>query len=119
MFAKSAKVSTELVALTYGAFVTKILRENQHRPIDEVNTLLERMGYNIGTRIIDEFFAKSPPNRQLCRTFKETVEVVAREGFKIFLGIQGEVNAIAPTITHATPVAQPGATAESSQHTCF
>lgn len=73
IFQKQAKVSTELIALTYGAFVTKLLKENQHRPIEEVNILLERMGYNIGTRIIDEFFAKSTPNRNICRSFKETV----------------------------------------------
>jgi hypothetical protein len=28
VFAKSAKVSAELVALTYGALVTKLLRDN-------------------------------------------------------------------------------------------
>ena len=94
IFAKSSKVSTELVAMPYGAFVTKILPENQHKPIDEVNTQLERMGYSIGIRIIDEFFAKSPPNRALCRSFRETLEVIAREGFKMFLGVQGEVTSI-------------------------
>ena len=94
IFAKSSKVSTELVAMTYGAFVTKILRENQHKPIDEVNTQLEKMGYNIGIRTIDEFFAKSPPNRALCRSFRETLDVIAREGFKMFLGVQGEVTSI-------------------------
>ena len=52
------------------------------------------MGFNIGTRIVDEFFAKSPPNRALCRNFRETVEVIARDGFKMFLGIQGEVSAV-------------------------
>ena len=45
------------------------------------------MGYNIGSRIVDEFFAKSPPNRAICRNFRETVEVIARDGFKMFLGI--------------------------------
>ena len=80
--------------MTYGAFVTKILRENQHKPVEEVNTQLEKMGYNIGIRIIDEFFAKSPPNRALCRSFKETLDVIAREGFKMFLGVQGEVTSI-------------------------
>lgn len=67
--------------------MTKILKENQHRPIDEVNQLLEKMGYNIGTRIVDEFFAKSQPNRALCKTFKDTVETVAKEGLKMFLGV--------------------------------
>ena len=80
--------------MTYGAFVTKILKENQYKPIEEVNIILERMGYNIGSRIVDEFFAKSPPNRAICRNFRETVEVIARDGFKMFLGIQGEVSAV-------------------------
>ena len=80
--------------MTYGAFVSKLIRENQHRPIEEVNEKLDKMGYNIGSRIIDEFFAKSPPNRGLCKTFRETVEVIAKEGFKMFLGVTCEVNAI-------------------------
>ena len=75
------------MTLTYGAFVSKILRENHHRPIDEVNSKLEKMGYNIGTRIVDEFFAKSPPGRGICQNFRETVEVIAKEGFKMFLGV--------------------------------
>ena len=44
---------------------------------------------------------------------------MAREGFKIFLGVQGEVAPATPTITHAEPVVQPGTHGESSQHTCF
>ena len=60
------------------------------------------MGYNIGTRIIDEFFAKSPPNRAMCRSFRETVDVIAREGFKMFLGVQGEVTAIPPLNSHSS-----------------
>ena len=94
IFAKSTKVSSELLTLTYGAFISKLIKENQHRPIEEVNEKLDKMGYNICTRIIDEFFAKSPPNRGLCKTFRETVEVIAKEGFKMFLGVTCEVNAI-------------------------
>ena len=55
------------------------------------------MGYNIGIRIIDEFFAKSPPNRALCRSVRETLDVIAKEGFKMFLGVQGEVHSIPMT----------------------
>ena len=75
------------------------MKENQHKPIEEVNIILERMGFNIGTRIVDEFFAKSPPSRPLCRNFRDTVEVIARDGFKMFLGIQGEVNAVPNSVT--------------------
>ena len=55
------------------------------------------MGYNIGTRIIDEFFAKSPPGRGLCRTFRETVEVIAKEAFKMFLGVTCDVQTVTQT----------------------
>ena len=75
------------------------MKENQHKPIEEVNIILERMGFNIGTRIVDEFFAKSPPSRPLCRNFRDTVEVIARDGFKMFLGIQVEVNAVPNSVT--------------------
>jgi hypothetical protein len=44
---------------------------------EEVNALLDKMGYNIGCRLIDEFFAKSP-NQSLCADFKETAEVIAK-----------------------------------------
>mmetsp|Transcript_15971 Transcript_15971/g.24763 ORF Transcript_15971/g.24763 Transcript_15971/m.24763 type:complete len:126 (+) Transcript_15971:170-547(+) len=59
------------------------------------------MGYNIGTRIVDEFFAKSQ-GRGLCRTFRETVEVIAKEGFKMFLGITCDVSAV-PHNQHQLP----------------
>ena len=93
MFAKSTKVQSELLTLTYGAFVSKLIKDNQHN-IDEVNSKLDKMGFNIGTRIVDEFFAKSPAGRGVCKTFKETCEVVAKEAFKMFLGVTCDVNAV-------------------------
>ena len=71
-----------------------MIKDNQHKPIEEVNEKLDKMGYNIGTRIVDEFFAQSQPNRRMCKTFRETVEVIAKEGFKMFLGITCDVNAL-------------------------
>jgi hypothetical protein len=43
---------------------------------DEVNKELEKMGYNIGTRLIEDFLAKSNLGR--CTDFRETGEVVAK-----------------------------------------
>lgn len=43
---------------------------------DEVNKELEKMGYNIGTRLIEDFLAKSNLGR--CNDFKEVGEVVAK-----------------------------------------
>lgn len=52
----------------------------------EVNQQLDKMGYNIGIRLIEEFLAKTGVQR--CQTFKETAEVITKVGFKIFLNIQ-------------------------------
>lgn len=52
----------------------------------EVNQQLDRMGYNIGLRLIEEFVAKTGAQR--CQTFKETAEIISKVGFKIFLNIQ-------------------------------
>ena len=64
------------------------------------------MGYNIGTRIVDEFFAKSPAGRGVCKTFKETCDVVAKEAFKMFLGVSCEVNAVPQSSSDPKPLEQ-------------
>lgn len=43
------------------------------------------MGYNIGIRLIEEFLSKTGMKR--CSTFKETVDIICKIGFKIFLNI--------------------------------
>jgi hypothetical protein len=43
---------------------------------DEVNKHLERMGYNIGTRLIEDFLARSNLGR--CADFRDVGEVVAK-----------------------------------------
>ena len=64
LFQKSEKVvshchpqSIELMTLTYGTFVARLLKENDNA--DDVNYQLEQIGYRIGRRVIDEFLAKS------------------------------------------------------------
>lgn len=56
-----------------------------------MNEQLEKMGYNIGVRLIDEFLAKS--GVQNCSNFKETADVISKVAFKMFLGISPEVTA--------------------------
>lgn len=63
IFAKNPKVSAELLALTYGAFVHKLIKDDSAtggENADEVNAILDKMGQNIGQRMVDEFFAKAP-----------------------------------------------------------
>ncbi|KAI0819127.1 TRAPP I complex [Irpex lacteus] len=81
---RAEKTNAELFALTYGALVN----------YEEVNKQLEKMGYNIGTRLIEDFLARSNIGR--CADFRETGEVVAKVGFKSFLNIS-------PTVTHGAP----------------
>ncbi|KAI7753753.1 hypothetical protein M8C21_013352, partial [Ambrosia artemisiifolia] len=58
--------------------------------VEEVNKQLDQMGYNIGIRLIDEFLAKSNVTR--CVDFRETAEVIAKVGFKMFLGVTASVS---------------------------
>jgi len=78
--------------LTYGALVVQLIQD--YEDYTEVNKQLEKMGYNIGTRLIEDFLARSAIGR--CADFREVGEVVAKVGFKSFLNIT-------PTVVHASP----------------
>ena len=43
---------------------------------EDVNQQLEKMGYNIGVRLIEDFFARSQQGR--CYDLKETADILAR-----------------------------------------
>ncbi|KAI5843996.1 NO signaling/Golgi transport ligand-binding domain-containing protein [Morchella snyderi] len=86
------KVNAELVTLTYGSIVAQLCKDYEGDYI-EVNKQLEKMGYNIGLRLIEDFLAKT--NMGKCINFKETAETISKIGFKVFLNI-------APTVTNWT-----------------
>ncbi|KAJ3738041.1 NO signaling/Golgi transport ligand-binding domain-containing protein, partial [Lentinula raphanica] len=54
----SVSQNAELFALTYGALVVQLIQD--YEDYTEVNKQLEKMGYNIGTRLIEDFFGKKP-----------------------------------------------------------
>ena len=54
-----------------------------------MNEQLEKMGYNIGVRLVDEFLAKSQTTS--CASFKDTADIISKVAFKMFLGIVPEV----------------------------
>ncbi|KAH7929719.1 BET3 family protein [Leucogyrophana mollusca] len=89
---RTEKINAELFALTYGALVVQLIQD--YEDYAEVNKQLEKMGYNIGTRLIEDFLARSSLGR--CSDFREVGEVVAKVGFKSFLNIT-------PSVTHAAP----------------
>ncbi|KAL9001012.1 MAG: hypothetical protein Q9169_000496 [Polycauliona sp. 2 TL-2023] len=78
------KVNAELVTLTYGTMVAQLCSDLNHR-YAEVNQQLDKMGYNIGMRLIEDFFAKSGVQR--CGNFRETADTISKIGFKMFLNI--------------------------------
>jgi len=86
------KANAELFALTYGALVVEVIRDYDD-PI-KVNEQLDRIGHSIGVRCVDEFLAKADAQLSLspsCQTLRETAEVIAKIGFKMFLGITADV----------------------------
>ncbi|XP_046583261.1 trafficking protein particle complex subunit 3-like [Haliotis rubra] len=82
------KVNGELFTLTYGALVAQLMKDYEND--DEVNKQLEKMGYNIGVRLIEDFLARANIGR--CSDFRETADIVARVAFKMYLGIQPVVS---------------------------
>src|SRR5579863_8633391 len=66
--------NAELFAMTYGALVVQLIQD--YEDYAEVNKQLDKMGYNIGTRLIEDFLARSNIGR--CADFRETGEVIAK-----------------------------------------
>jgi hypothetical protein len=98
LWAKMPKANAELFALTYGSLVTELVRDYDENP-EEINAQLDRIGYSIGVRCVDEFLAKAqqsgiavPP----CTNMRDTAEIVAKIGFRMFLGITVEVTNLSP-----------------------
>ncbi|KAI5821341.1 NO signaling/Golgi transport ligand-binding domain-containing protein [Pyronema omphalodes] len=84
------KVNAELVTLTYGSIVAQLCKDYEGDYM-EVNKQLDKMGYNIGLRLIEDFLAKTNTGR--CLNFRDTAETISKIGFKVFLNIT-------PTVTN-------------------
>ena len=69
------KVNAELVTLTYGTIVAQLCQDYDS-DYQEVNKQLDKMGYNIGMRLIEDFLAKSGVGR--CANFRETADMIAK-----------------------------------------
>ena len=65
------KMNADFLTLTYGSLMVRLIKDYE-KP-EEINDQLEKMGYNIGIRLIDDFLAKSciaPP-----KTFEEAMTI--------------------------------------------
>lgn len=71
------KVNAELVTLTYGTIVAQLCKDFEGDYL-EVNRQLDKMGYNIGMRLVEDFLAKA--NSPACANFRETAETISKVG---------------------------------------
>ena len=74
------KVNAELVTLTYGTMVAQLCSDFDSN-YAEVNKQLDKMGYNIGMRLVEDFFAKSGTQR--CANLRETAENISKVGANV------------------------------------
>jgi len=75
------RVSSDLFTLTYGSLVAQLLKDYENA--EDVNKQLDRMGYNIGMRLIEDFLAKTGSRR--CLDFKDVAEKL-QMAFKMYFG---------------------------------
>ena len=68
-----------MVTLTYGTIVAQLCRDYDNDYI-EVNKQLDKMGYNIGLRLIEDYLAKSVSMKR-CNNFRETAEMISKVRF--------------------------------------
>eukprot|EP00128_Syssomonas_multiformis_P012948 Colp12_sorted_trinity150504_noHs@1949 len=81
--AEVKKINVELFTLTYGSLVAQLVKD--YEETNEINNQLEKMGYNIGIRLVEDFLARSGSAK--CQDMKDTADVISKVGFKMFLGI--------------------------------
>ncbi|CAG0883405.1 unnamed protein product [Darwinula stevensoni] len=86
------KVSSELFTLTYGALVAQMLRDYENT--EEVNKNLEKLGWSIGVRLIEDFLARSGSTK--CYDLKDTAEKI-QAGFRMFLGVSPSISNWSPS----------------------
>lgn len=80
------RISAELFTLTYGSLIAQLLKD--YETDEDVNKQLEKMGYNIGVRLIDDYLSHTTALNGRCQSFEETATAIAKDGFRMFLGIQ-------------------------------
>ncbi|XP_062897790.1 trafficking protein particle complex subunit 3-like [Mobula hypostoma] len=81
------ELGIELIILTYGTVVQQLCKDFEND--EDINKELDKMGYNIGSRLVEDFLARTSITQ--CRNFHETAEVIAKVAFKMYLGVAARV----------------------------
>ncbi|EYC32257.1 hypothetical protein Y032_0003g1480 [Ancylostoma ceylanicum] len=77
------KMSAELFSLTYGALVTEMLRD--YEDPKQVNMRLDKIGFNMGTRLADDFLAKNA-HVPKCTDCRQIADVLSKNAIPTYLG---------------------------------
>ena len=64
-----------------------------YKNVDDVNKQLDRLGYNMGVRLIEDFLAKTGTGR--CLDLKDTADKI-QIAFRMYLGVQPNVQNWSP-----------------------
>ncbi|PAV65186.1 hypothetical protein WR25_26503 [Diploscapter pachys] len=83
------KMSAELFTLTYGAFVTQMLKDYEDPQV--VTAKLDKIGFDMGTVLADDFLAKSA-NVPRCQDCKQIAEVLSKLAIPNYLGVPATVS---------------------------
>lgn len=74
MFQRHPSCKPELLTLVYGLYVTRLLEEvAETQAVEHANSELLRIGFKIGTRLIDEYLARST-HLKSCKSFRKVLE---------------------------------------------
>ena len=76
------QINSEFLTLTYGSLMVRLIKDYE-KP-EEINDQLEKMGYNIGIRLIDDYLAKSCIDAP--KTFEEAISIISINAIKYYLG---------------------------------
>jgi len=74
------KVSGELLSLTYGSLVAQLVKDYEN--VDDVNRQLDRLGHNLGVRLIEDFLARTNPGR--CHDLRDIADKI-QQAFRLYL----------------------------------
>lgn len=105
LWKKSEKINSEVYSLVYGCYVQQILqkevvdRETVSLAMDTVHQRLDKLGYHMGTRLVDDFYARcltqSPLTvslEQPCKNLKEAMTVISKVACKMYFGISAKLS---------------------------
>jgi len=83
------QIQSELFTLTYGVLVAQLLEDIEDTKT--INTKLDKIGHNIGVRLIDDIFSRNL-NLKRCKDLSDTAEAIVNYGFKPYLNMTPKID---------------------------